>query len=163
MEFSRQEYWSGLPLPSPGDPPDPGIKPRSPTLQVDSLLSEPPGKPKDTGVGSLFQGNFPTQEVYYLCTFRICSQCRRPQFDPWVGKIPWRRGRLPTPVFLGFPGGSDSKESTCNMGDLGLIPGLRRSPGEGNGYPLRYSCLENPHGQRSMAGYNPWGRTVRHY
>ena len=45
MEFSRQECWSGLPFPSPGDPPDPGIEPGSPALQVDSLLSEPPGKP----------------------------------------------------------------------------------------------------------------------
>ena len=44
MEFSRQEYWSGLPLPSPGDPPNPGIKPKSPTLQADALPSEPPGK-----------------------------------------------------------------------------------------------------------------------
>ena len=44
MGFSRQEYWSGLPFPSSGDLPDPGIKPGSPTLQVDSLLSEPPGK-----------------------------------------------------------------------------------------------------------------------
>ena len=43
--FSRQEYWSGLPFPSPGDLPDPGIEPRSPTLQVDALTSEPPGKP----------------------------------------------------------------------------------------------------------------------
>ena len=57
---------------------------------------------------------------------------------------PLRRDRLPTPVFLGFPGGSDSKESTCNAGDLGSIPGLGRSPGEGNGYPLQYSCLEYP-------------------
>ena len=45
VEFSRQEYWSGLPFPSPGDPPDPGIKPGSPVLQADSLLFEPPGKP----------------------------------------------------------------------------------------------------------------------
>ena len=45
MEFSRQEYWSGLPFPSPGDLPDPGIEPRSPTLQADSLLSGPPRKP----------------------------------------------------------------------------------------------------------------------
>ena len=45
MEFSRQEYWSGLPFPSPGDLPGPGIKPGSPVLQADSLLSEPPGKP----------------------------------------------------------------------------------------------------------------------
>ena len=54
------------------------------------------------------------------------------------------RDRLPTLVFLGFPGGSDSKEYACNAGDLGLIPGLGRSPGEGNGSPLQYSCLENP-------------------
>ena len=45
MGFSRQEYWSGLPFPSPGDLPDPGIEPRSPALQADTLLSEPPGKP----------------------------------------------------------------------------------------------------------------------
>ena len=45
MEFSRQEYWSGLSFPSPGDLPNPGIKPRSPALQADALLSEPPGKP----------------------------------------------------------------------------------------------------------------------
>ena len=45
MEFSRQEYWSGLPFPSPGDLPNPGMEPGSPTLQADSLPSEPPGKP----------------------------------------------------------------------------------------------------------------------
>ena len=50
MGFSRQEYWSGLPFPSPGDLPDPGIKPRSPTLQADALTSEPPGKPHDCTV-----------------------------------------------------------------------------------------------------------------
>ena len=46
-------------------------------------------------------------------------------------------------VYIGFPCGLDSKESNCNAGDLGLIPGLGRSPGEGNGNPLQYSCLEN--------------------
>ena len=56
---------------------------------------------------------------------------------------PWRRDRLPTPVFLGFPCGSAGKESTYNAGDLGLIPGLGRSPGEGRGYQLQYSGLEN--------------------
>ena len=50
---------------------------------------------------------------------------------------------LPTPLFLGFPGGSAGKESTCNVGDLGSKPGLGRYPGEGNGYPLQYSGLEN--------------------
>ena len=57
----------------------------------------------------------------------------------------------------GFPCDSASKESAYNAGDLGLIPGLGRSPGEGKDYPLQYSGLENPHGQRSPAGYNPWG------
>ena len=66
-----------------------------------------------------------------------------PWFDSWVRKIPWRRDRLPTPVFSGFPGGRAGKESTCNAGDLGSIPGLERSPGEGKGYPLQYSGLEN--------------------
>ena len=47
IAFSRQEYWSGLPFPSPGDLPNPGIKPGSPELQTDALLSEPPGKPLD--------------------------------------------------------------------------------------------------------------------
>ena len=50
----------------------------------------------------------------------------------------------PSSVLLGFPGVSDGKESACNAGDPGLIPGLGRPPGEGNGYPFRYSCLENP-------------------
>ena len=58
---------------------------------------------------------------------------------------------------LGLPGGSDSKESACHERDLGSIPGLGRSPGGGHGNPLQYSCLENPHGQRSLAGYSPWG------
>ena len=53
---------------------------------------------------------------------------------------------------LGFPRGSDGKESACNAGDLGLIPGLGRSPGGGHGNPLQYSCLENPHGQRKKPG-----------
>ena len=53
MEFSRPEYWSGWPFRSLWDLPNPGIKPRSPALQVDSLAGEPQGKPKNTGVGSL--------------------------------------------------------------------------------------------------------------
>ena len=52
-------------------------------------------------------------------------------------------------MYMGFPGGSDSKESACSVGDLGLIPGLGRSAG-GHGNPLQYSYLENPHGQRSL-------------
>jgi len=56
---------------------------------------------------------------------------------------------------MGFPGGSDGKESACNAGNLCLVPGLGRSPGEGNDYPLQYSRLENP---MDGGGYSPWGR-----
>ena len=55
-------------------------------------------------------------------------------------------------------GGSDGKESVCIAGDLGSIPGSGRSPGEENGYPFQYSCLEESHGQSSLMGYSPWGR-----
>ena len=64
-------------------------------------------------------------------------------FSSGVGKICWRRDRLPTQVFLGFPCGSADKDSICNVGDLGSIPGLGRSPAKGKGYPLQYSSLEN--------------------
>ena len=137
-------------------------------------------------------------------TLRICLQCRRPGFNPWVGKIPWkrkwqpsqvflsgefdgqrilagssqvslvaqlvknplavqetpfrylvgkirwRRDRLPTPVSLGFPDSSADKQTTCNEGNLSLIPGLGGSPGERKGYSLQYSGLEN-----TMD--SPWG------
>jgi len=58
---------------------------------------------------------------------------------------------------LGFPGGSVVKNQPANAGDTGSIPGWGRSPGRGNGNPLQYSCLENIHGQRSLASYSPWG------
>ena len=75
--------------------------------------------------------------------------------NSWVGKILWRRDKLPTPVFLGVPCGSAGKESACNLGDRDLIPGLGRSPGEGKGYPLQYPglvWLGEFHGP-----YSPWG------
>ena len=77
MEFSRQEYWSGLPFHSPGDLPNPGIELRSPTLQADGLSSEPPGKPLPANAEELRDG-----------------------FDPWVRKIPWKMEWKATPVFL---------------------------------------------------------------
>ena len=95
---------------------NPGIEPRSPTLQADSLPAEPPRKPRKTGMGSLslLQRIFLTQELNQ-----------------------------------GFPGGSEGKASACNVGDPGSIPGWGRSPGEGNGNPLQYSCLENPMDRRA--------------
>ena len=68
-----------------------------------------------------------------------------------MGRSAWRRDRLPTPVFLGFPCGSAGKECASNEGHLHSIPGLGRSPGEGKGYPLQYPGLE-----KSMK-YSPWG------
>ena len=75
---------------------------------------------------------------------RIHLQRRSPRLDSWVRKMPWRMDRLPTPVSLGFPCGSAGKESACNAGDLGSIPGLGRCPRGAKGYPLLYSGLENP-------------------
>ena len=66
MEFSRQEYWSGYPFPSPGDLPNSGIEPRSPALQVDSLSSDPPRKPRCQGFSKLnYMSNYDQKEVLY--------------------------------------------------------------------------------------------------
>ena len=82
----------------------------------------------------IFYGGFPDSSVG--------EECRRSRFHSWVRMICWR-DRLPTPVFLGFPCGSAGKEFSCNMGYLSSIPRLGRSSGEGKGYPLQYSGLEN--------------------
>ena len=81
-----------------------------------------------------------------------------PGLIPGLGRSAGEGIGLPTPEFLGFPCGSASKESACNVGDLGLTLGLGRSLGGGHGDPLQYYCLENPHGQRCLAGYTLWGR-----
>ena len=84
-----------------------------------------------------FYVSFPDSSVV-----KSLPQCRGLQFDSWVGKILWW-DKQPTPVFLGFACGSAGEESACNVWDLGLIPGLGISPGEGKGYPLQYSGLQN--------------------
>ena len=70
MGFSRQEYWSGLPFPSPGDLPNPGIEPKSPTLQADALTSELPGKPQ---MYSIAKNKF-TKEIYVISLKEIKCQ-----------------------------------------------------------------------------------------
>ena len=85
-----------------------------------------------------------TQGCMYLFWIIVFSGYQASGFFYSIpGKIPWRGDRLPAPVFLSFPCGSACKESAWNAGDLGLIPGLGRSPGEGKAYPLQYSGLEN--------------------
>ena len=143
MKFLRQEYWSGLPCPSPGDLPDPGIEPMSPALAVRFFTTEPPGKLllflwfsllraqgavlliRETSSGLMTWLFYLVAEDTqvgkdlgpWLRWERICLQCRRLGFNPWVRKIPCRREWQPAPVFL---------------------------PGES-------------HGQRSLVSYCPWG------
>ena len=166
------------------------------SLPAARLKKEPRGSNRDTN-GLMDGGSHMPQLPWWLRQWRIHLQCRRPWFNSWVrkfpwrrdglptlvllgfpggsagkestcsaadpssipgsGKSPWRRDRLPAPVFLGFPDGSVDKESPCNAGDQSSIIGLGRSPGGGHGNPLQYSCPENPHGQRSLADYSPWG------
>ena len=111
MRFPRQEYWSGLPFPSPRDLPDPGIESASPVLAGRFFTPEPPGKSIWVVTGQWFWTE--REERFYTYP-------------------------------RNFPGCSDGKESAYNARDLGLIPGLGRTPVEGNAYPFQYSCLENP-------------------
>ena len=116
MGFFRQEYQSGLPCPSPGELPNPGTKARSPTLQADSLPSEPPGKPTS---GVVWQESKEKQK-------------RHP-------------GVIQTYMYIyGLPWWLNDIESTCQYRRQGSIPWSGRSPGDGNGNPLQYSCLKNP-------------------
>ena len=69
----------------------------------------------------------------------------------------WKRHRKNSESAGNFPGGLAGKESACNAGDLGSIPEWGRSPGEGPGNPLQYSCLESPRGQSSLVDYSLWG------
>ena len=84
----------------------------------------------------------------------VAQGIRLPTQETWVRSLcredPWRRKWKPTPVFLGFPGGSAAKESACNVEDLASIPGLGRSPREGSGYPLQYFGLETSMGLHEL-------------
>ena len=114
MEFSRQEYWRGLPFPSPGDLPDPGIEPGSPVLKADSLPSELPRKPF-LGPGIL--------APIFCCISSpggsVVSSLfvRHPGPNPRVGKIPWRMKWQPTLVFL--PGKSDGQRCLAGYSPWG--------------------------------------------
>ena len=122
MGFSRQQYWSGLPFPSPGGLPDPGIKPVSPTLTGKYFSAEPPGK----------------LEFKFITRFSYDSL----PLSHWEAQESYEN--LVINLNSSFPGGSALKYLPVNVGDTGLIPGSGRSPGEGNGNPLPCSCLRNP-------------------
>ena len=123
--FPRQECWSGLPFPSPGDLLDPGIKSMSPALAGRFFTTEPP----TITISYIRSSDLIQLITNILCPFTNLSLL---WFDSWVGKICWSRERLHTPVFLGFPGGTDGKESAHNTTNLDFIPGLGRSPGGGH-------------------------------
>ena len=80
-----------------------------------------------------------------------------PEFNFLGREDPLEKRQATHSSIHGVPRWLRGKKSICNVGDLGSIPGLGRSPGGGHGNLLQYSCLENPHGQRSLAGYSPWG------
>ena len=82
-----------------------------------------------SGRHGLFNRRQSPLRVVYFCFFINYLKCNKFGRNIWLN--------------IGFPGGSDGKESACNAGDLSLIPESGRSPPEGNGYPLPYSCLEN--------------------
>ena len=145
MGFSRQEYWKGVPFPSPGDLPNPGIEPESPTLQADALPSEPPGKP-------LWERKRKTRK----CQDQLCccsgkqSNVYSNQANTQSRKATFKMtGKFGTFLFIlspssGFPDGSDQRKICLQCGRPRFDPGSGRSHGEGYGNPLQYSCLENP-------------------
>ena len=108
-------------------------------LLIPVLLISIGYQPKSSFKGSLNLLVFPGSSA---CKESACN-AGDPGWISGLGRFPWRRDRLPTPVFLGFPCGSAGKESAHNAGDLGSIPGLGRSPREGKGYALQCFSLEN--------------------
>ena len=141
LEFCRQEYWSALPFPSPGVLPDPGIKPRFPVLQTDSLPSEPPGKPQmDSKHIKIYLISLESkkQKLREKGDIIIClsRQPRLKRMDSKMAKVKNRQ--------WGASRCLCGQESACQAGDSGLIPESGRSPGDGNGNPLQYSCLGDP-------------------
>ena len=137
------------------------------TLWTASLCSwGSPGKNTGAGCHGFFQRIFLTQRSNPHLLHLIASAGG---FFTTNAKITWTvfkllemHGPHPMDLILSFPGGSVGKESTCNVGDLVFIPGLGKSPREGNGNPLQNSCLREFHGQRRLVSYRPWDHRVGH-
>ena len=101
VEFSRQEYWSGLPFPSSGDLPNPGIEPGSPTLQADTLPSEPPGKPKHS-----INVNYWFQIGKGVCQGFMLSPCSFNLYAEWTSEVAQLCLTLCNPMDCSLPGSS---------------------------------------------------------
>ena len=196
MKFSRHGYWSGLPFPSSGDLPDPGIEPGSPA-NTDRFFTDwaigwsPKGSPSFQTQPKNVQivpPDLETQQVSSSSS-HLCPLVLYVDFHLWgeTSQLPlahgvthlnlamlWlmegRWGKTGTSVFRGLPWlfsnptekhglpwWLSGKESAYNAGDVGLIPGLVRSPGEGKWLPTPVFLPGESHGQRSLAGYSPWG------
>ena len=154
--FSRQEHWSGFPCPPPGNLPNPGIKPRSPILQLDSLLSEPPGKPKTTGVVT-----YPFCRGTSWSRNRTQVSCIAGEFyTSWATREAYTHTHT---LIWRLPGCLSSKESTCQCRScrrcgfdfwIGKICWSRKWQ------PTSVFLLGKFNGQMSLAGYSPWGCKV---
>ena len=139
MKFSRPEYCSGYPFPSPGDLPNPGIESRSSALQADSLPGEPQGKPKNTGVGSLslLQQIFPTQEmnqgllhcrrIIYQLSYQGCLKFESESEIPLVVSDSLRPHELYSPW--------NSLGQNTGVGTLSLLQGIFTTRGSNPGLP----------------------------
>ena len=157
MGFPRQEYWSGLLFPSPDDLPDPAIEPMSLAWQEDSWTLSHLGCPKHIYSCEI--------TAKFLCSYLFLSSLLRfiikhsPNcqtslhfINLSLSALIW--SFLMPSIFTNFCG-LDGKESACSAGDPGSIPGLGRSPGEGNGNPRQYSCLENSMNRRAWQAIVP--------
>ena len=137
MEFSRPEYWSGRPFPFPGDLPNPGIKPRSPTLQADSLPAEPQGKSRNSFYEPQgFLENSDDNTEHLLSTYCLLGIYFM-LYKHTIIRTLWCMFNY---AFIGVPWWLSGKETAFNSWDAGSISGPGRCPGDN---PLQYSCLEN--------------------
>ena len=154
-------------MPSPGDHPNPGIEPRSPALQADSLPAEPQGKPKNIGMGSLslLQRIFPTQEsnrgllccrwILYQQSYQgSLGQCCK-QHHHWLALVCCCV--YSAVVTQELPCSSGSKESACDAGDTGSVPGSGRSLGKGMATHSSILAWIIPRTEEPR-GCSPWGR-----
>ena len=126
-----------------------------------------PGSGSSTGEGIGYTYSSLLGLPWWLSWYRICLQCGRPRFDPWVGKIPWRSAWKCTPIFqpgeshglslLSLYGGSDGKESTCQCRRLRFDPWVGKIPWRRARQPTPVFLPGESRGQRSLVGRSPWG------